>query len=55
VTCGIGDMRKREEIQQAVVDFFVRACVFEKQAGYLERSIALFQVPSPFLLNLKRV
>jgi hypothetical protein len=27
-----------------MVDFFIRACAFEKQGGYLERSIALFQV-----------
>ena len=39
-----GDDRKRQEIQRAMVDFFVRACAFEKQGGYLERAVALFQV-----------
>lgn len=38
-----GDDRKRQEIQRAMVDFFVRACAFEKQGGYLERAVALFQ------------
>lgn len=26
-----------------MVEYFVRSCTFEKQAGYVERAVALFQ------------
>lgn len=39
-----GDERKREELRRAMVEYFVRSCTFEKQAGYVERAVALFQV-----------